>query len=71
MERMLCSDLSYFELVRFLSPAERRAYWFGRQIGYFRRNVVDVSRLRRTRSSTEGKLLPSFSSAIAESKAGG
>lgn len=54
-ERILCSDLSCTELVRFLSPLERRAYWHGRQIGWFRRRMrlfesVDASALCRTRS---------------------
>jgi hypothetical protein len=28
-----------------LSPADRRAYWFGRQIGYFRRRMRGTSEL--------------------------
>lgn len=38
MQRMLCSDLSVAEL-RDLSAGEKRAYWFGRQIGHFRRRM--------------------------------
>lgn len=38
MQMMLCGDLSVAEL-RNLSAAERRAYWFGRGIGHFRRRL--------------------------------
>lgn len=36
MQMIRCSDLSVAELMRDLSVAERRAYWFGRGIGHFR-----------------------------------
>lgn len=49
-----CGDLSYEELLRHLSPAERRAYWFGRQIGYFRLRKLGYKQVHRVwRSSKE------------------
>jgi hypothetical protein len=35
MKPMRCSNMSVRELLRYLSPLERRAYWHGRQLLWF------------------------------------